>query len=126
MTASDEFIPSDSELQALLTAVAVPEISRASTDLGIDSTYSAHAFARGNESPLIGTAASAWTVRAIFRAAHNPGRVLVQVEAKLSASHPSGYSGFILKGAYDNGSPDTFVARSKTNEYNTVGFRAWA
>ena len=126
MTASDEFIPENSELWALLAAVAAPEITRVSADLGIDSSYSAHVFSRGEESPLLGSVASAWTVRAIFRAAHAPGRTLAQVQARVVAPHPSGYSGFTLKGGYDLGDPTTFSARSKTNEFNVAGFRAWA
>ncbi|QNN47482.1 hypothetical protein H9L17_04915 [Thermomonas brevis] len=126
MTVSDEFIPNTAELQAFLAAALTPEISRASADLGVESTYSAHAFARGKETLLLDSAASAWTVRATFRASHSPGRALVQLQAKLAAPHPSGYSGFTLKGGYDLGSPNTFAARSKTNEYNTAGFRAWA
>ena len=125
MTVSDEFIPSSSELQALLTAAVTPEIVRASAELGVESTYSAHAFARGEESPVLGSNA-AWTVRAIFRTTHAPSRALVQVQARLAKPHPSGYSGFVLKGGYDLGSPDTFSVRSKSNEYNTAGFRAWA
>ena len=125
MTVSDEFTPSSSELQAFLTAAVAPEIVRASTELGVESTYSAHAFARGEESPLLGSSA-AWAIRAIFRTAHAPGRVLVKVQARLAKPHPTGYSGFVLKGAYDLGSPSTFSVRSKTNEYNTAGFQAWA
>jgi len=45
MTASDEFIPDTAELQAFLAVALTPEISRASAELGVESTYSAHAFA---------------------------------------------------------------------------------
>ena len=126
MTASDEYIPDVSELQALLAVAAAPEIVRASEDLGVDSSYSAHAFAHGKESLLFGISTAPWAVRVIFRAAHAPNRVLVQVQARLRITDPSGYSGFLLKGSYDRSSPSTFLARSKTNEYNTVNFRAWA
>ena len=126
MTASDEFIPDMSELQAFLAVAAAPEISRASTDLGVENTFSAHAYAGGEEHQISGSVPSAWTVRAIFRAAHSAGRALVQIQARLVAPHPTGYSGFVLKGGYDLGRPSTFSARSTTSEYHTVGFRAWA
>jgi len=126
MTASDEFIPDTAELQAFLAVALTPEISRASAELGVESTYSAHAFAHGKETQLLGSSAAAWTVRTTFRASHSAGRTLVQLQARLAAPHSSGYSGFTLKGGYDLGSPSTFAARSKTNEYNTAGFRAWA
>ena len=126
MTASEEFMPDSSEWQALVAAAMAPEICRVSADLGIESTYSAHAFAHGEESTPVGSVASSWTVRTILRTAHTKGRALVQFQAKLAVPHPSGYSGFIIKGGYDLGSPSSFSARSRTNEYNTVGFRAWA
>ena len=126
MTASDEFMANPSELLAVLTAAAVPEIVRLSGELGVDCSYSAHAFTRGEQSPSIGPTPSTWSVRAIFRAAHAPGRVLVQIQAKLTTHNSSGYSGFVVKGAYDSGNPSrTFSARSRTNEYNVTEFRAW-
>jgi hypothetical protein len=126
MTASDDFIPDMSELHAFLAVVVAPEICRLSTDLGVDNTFSAHAFACGEEHVVPGSTPSSWTVRAIFRAAHTAGRALVQIQARPVAPHPTGYSGFVLKGGYDIGRPSTFSARSMTNEYRTTGFRAWA
>ena len=127
MASSDEFIPSEDELRSVLAAALTTEIAYASKELGVAEDYSAHTFAQGSETTWLESEHSTWLVRAIFRTAHAPGRVLVQLQARLSTQHPSGYCGFVLKGAYNLGSPaSTFATRSKTSEYNTAGFRVWA
>ncbi len=126
MTASDEFVPPQEELDVFLHEVVRAEIHRASTDLGIDGSFSAHLLSCGNELLLSHNDSSSWAVRAIFRHAHSQGRALAQMQARLCRPHSTGYCGFVLKGGYDRSNPSSFRARSRTNEYNTVGFRGWA
>jgi len=126
MKASDEFVPPQEELEAFLREVIGSEIARASSSAGVDGTFSAHLICGANELHIQSDDSSTWVVRAMFRHAHSPGRALAKIRARLRRPHSTGYCGFSLKGGYDRNNPGFFQARSRTNEYNTVGFSGWA